>query len=153
MLFHCWRLLKLLGINLPHYPRFNGSVLLLALGEKMLKKVKFDIIVKNLFGIQYVYSQVLMKILALLSRHGSFKSCQMPIKKRVAAFHTFWHRKLFRAWEMHKVVVDLDSFCHIQLTVIANWLLLTGSQCVTTLLMFGLKPTIIVVNHSSSHDI
>jgi len=54
----------------------------------------------------------------------------------------------FCAGEMREGVVDLDSFFRYQLMVVANQLLITGDQFVTTFLMFGPKPTIIIVNHS-----
>jgi hypothetical protein len=48
-----------MGIDLPHYPRVNGSSPALGTERENIEKAKCDIKVKNLFGIQYVYSQVL----------------------------------------------------------------------------------------------
>ncbi len=64
----------------------------------------------------------------------------MITKKTVFAFEKFTRVKL-----------TLNRVCHYQLTVVANWLLLTGNQFVATFSMLGPKPIAIVVNHNGSY--
>jgi hypothetical protein len=67
--------------------------------------------VKNLFGIQDVYLQVLWTRLTLVIKTQLFLKLTYIDKNWLAAFQSFNDKEnCFRIWEMQVGVVDLDSF-------------------------------------------
>ncbi len=123
----------------------------LGLGFVLLAKVCPCCNVKNLFGIQDVYLQVLLTKLTPVIKTRLFLKLTNADKNRLAAFHTFDDKEnCFRIWEMHEGVVDLDSFLLFPTAICWQ---LTGANCRPVChnifdLTIGSKPIIIIVNHN-----
>ncbi len=112
--------------------------------------------VKNLFGTQDLF------IFSWMYLYKSYWQVWPPVvktrlflkppnvdKNRLAAYHTFNGKNCFCIWETHKGVVDLDSFlffCHYQLTIATNRLLLTAVKSTATFLTTSLQPLAVIMN-------
>ena len=101
-------------------------------------------IVKNLFGIQDVFLQVLLTRLTPNIKTLLFLKLTNADKNWLTAFHTWWWRKLFlHLQNAQRCKLTLIHFCRYQLTVVAIQMLLIGDQFVKAVLMLGWKPNVL----------
>jgi hypothetical protein len=99
--------------------------------------------VKFLLSIQDVYLQVLLTRLTSIDKTRLFLYLTNFDKNRLVAFHSFkTNNVIFMCEKCTGVWMTLIHFCHYQLTVVANSLLLTGDKSVTTFSMLCPKPFI-----------
>ncbi len=117
-------------------------------------------IVKNLLGIQdilfpmsVVYLQVLLTGLTPVDKTQLFLKPSNFSKNRLVTFCLWDKESNFHAWEMRESVDDLDSFCHYQLTVVTNLLLLIAGTYIWTFLTLGTETYCRWVNHYQYHSL
>ncbi len=107
---------------------------------------------KNLFCITNVYFQFLLIRLTPVGKIWLFLKPSKFDKNRLVAFQLLTTTKVIScARNVRERGWPWFIFCHYQLTVVANWLLLTGDKSVATFLTVGLKPIIICQSMAISH--
>jgi hypothetical protein len=113
---------------------------------------KFDLIQAICVSHKCVLTSLITRLTLVDKTRLFLKSSILTRIDLMHSIHCATVKVIFMREKCMRVCMTLIPFCHYQLTVATNWLLLTADQCVRTFLMLGTETYHRRVNQYKYHN-